>query len=168
MAERHLDHARGGRDRGIERRPGPPRRSRSAHVGPYRGGDRAPVGQQRVLRRVGDRDAGHVRHRHPQGRGHQVVEGRFADQGGDLRAEAHRERVLVDDAQPAGAADRSQDGRAIERKQRPQVEHLRLHPLGGELVRGRQALLQHQAVGDQRDRVARASHAGAPGPLTLR
>ena len=112
------------------------------------GADPCAVGYQIVLHRPAGGDASHVRHGQALNGRAQVVQGTLGDDRGDLGAQAHCARVLVDDAQATRAAHRLQQ--RVQRVERARVDDLHLDALGGELLSRRQRLVQHPAPGHHR------------------
>src|SRR5256712_9446282 len=97
-------------------------------------GDLSPADEVRVLEDGARRDRREGR-AHAGGRRREPVDRFLGDHRRHLRAEPADRRRLVRDHEPGRAADRTQDGLAVEGVDRAKVHHLDRHALGGELVR---------------------------------
>src|SRR5207302_613122 len=88
-------------------------------------------------------------------RGVEVVEQLLADAGADLGPHPEGAVVLVDDHRLGGLRDGAEDRRPVHRRHAPGVEHFGLHALLlREPLGGGEAVVEHEAVGDDREGVA--------------
>src|SRR5262249_23819377 len=96
----------------------------------------------------------------PQDRSLEGVEALLGHASRDLGADTAVARGLVDDDEPAGTTYRVVDRSQVERRNRPQVDHLELAPLltgrGGGVERG----LDHRSIRDNGRVRAWADHSG--------
>ena len=80
--------------------------------------------------------------------------------GGKLRADAGERPALLDRDQPVGLLHRVDDGLGVERAQAPQVDHLGVDALLGQLLGGVQRLADHDREGRDGDVLAGALDLG--------
>ena len=79
------------------------------------------------------------------------------DDRGDALADAAGARVFVDDQHAAAVAGDAEDGVAVERRERAQVEHRRLDAVGGQPLGDAHRDVDVGAVGDDREVIAGAA-----------
>src|SRR5262245_37593951 len=117
--------------------------------------------QKRLLERrcVGDRG---VHRRDAHDRRVEVLEGLFGNDRRQLAADAAGAPRLVEQQRAARLGHRREDRLAIQRRQAPEIDDLRLHAVGLQLLRGVERRVHHRAERQDRQVAAFALHFGLP------